>query len=99
MNASIDDLRTLLGRRRPGYTLEAPFYVDAGIFARDLEVIFGQHWIYVGVEPDVPEPGDCMTVDIGQHAIIVARDDDMALHAFHNVCRHRGARLLHEEKE
>jgi Rieske 2Fe-2S family protein len=98
MNASTNDLRTLLGRRRPGYTLEAPFYVDADIFARDLDVIFGRHWIYVGVEPDLPEPGDCMTVDIGRHAIIVARDDDMGLHAFHNVCRHRGARLLQDER-
>ena len=24
-----------------------------------MDVIFGRHWIYVGVEPDVPEPGDC----------------------------------------
>jgi Rieske 2Fe-2S family protein len=92
------DLRTLLARRRPGTTLEAPFHTDPAIFAEDLRLIFGRHWIYVGVEPDVPEPGDCMAVDIGTHAIIVSRDDDMGLHAFHNVCRHRGARLLAVEK-
>lgn len=91
-------LQTLLARRRPGYTLEAPFYTDAAILAKDIELIFGRHWVYVGVEPDIPEAGDCMTVDIGPHAIIVARDDDMGLHAFHNVCRHRGARLLEVEK-
>jgi glycine betaine catabolism A len=88
-------IRTLITRRKRGYTLEAPFHTDPAIFAADLDIIFGRHWIYVGVEPDVPDEGDCMTVDVGQHAIIVARDDDMQLHAFHNVCRHRGARLLH----
>jgi glycine betaine catabolism A len=88
-------IKDLLARRRPGYTLEAPFYTDPGIFKHDLNIIFGCHWIFVGVEPDVREPGDCMTVDIGPHAVIIARDDDMALHAYHNVCRHRGARLLH----
>jgi Rieske 2Fe-2S family protein len=91
-------LETLIQRRKPGHTLEAPFYTDPGIFEADLDIVFGRHWIYVGVEPDVPEPGDCMVVDIDRSSIIIARDDDMGLRAFHNVCRHRGARLVHDEK-
>src|ERR1700723_1764683 len=87
-------LEALIARRRPGYTLEAPFYTSAALFDLDMDIIFGQHWIYVGVEPDIAEPGDCMVVDISRHAIVVARDDDMQIHAFHNVCRHRGSRLL-----
>jgi Rieske 2Fe-2S family protein len=98
MTCTSSDLRALIARRQQGYTLEAPFYTDDAIYKYDLDVIFGRHWIYVGVEPDLPEPGDCMAVDIGPHAVIVARDDDMALHAFHNVCRHRGARLQHVAK-
>jgi Rieske 2Fe-2S family protein len=89
-----DHLSALLARRQRGYTLEAPFYTDDGIFNLDLSIIFGKHWIYVGVDPDLREPGDCMAVDIGHHAIIVARGFDGELRAFHNVCRHRGARLL-----
>src|SRR5271154_6006661 len=91
-------LSALVARRRKGHTLEAPFYTDPAIFEADLDIIFGRHWIYVGVEPDVAEPGDCMTVDIGRNAIVVARDDDMHIRAFHNVCRHRGARLLQAGK-
>jgi glycine betaine catabolism A len=87
-------LGALLRHRRQGYCLDAPFYTDPDIFVADLDIIFGRHWIYVGVEPDIPEPGDAMRVDIGKTSIIIARNDDGALHAFHNVCRHRGARVL-----
>jgi Rieske 2Fe-2S family protein len=91
-------VETLIRRRKPGHSLEAPFYTSRAVFERDLDVIFGRHWIYVGVEPDVPEPGDCLTVDVAAASVVILRDDDMGLRAFHNVCRHRGARLVHEEK-
>ena len=87
------DLAALIASRRPGFTLPAPFYLDPGVFARDLELVFGRHWLYVGVEPEIAEPGDFFTVEIGSDSVIVVRDDDLAIRAFHNVCRHRGARL------
>jgi glycine betaine catabolism A len=88
----------LLRRRKPGHTLETPFYLSREIFDLDLELIFGRHWIYVGVEPDVAEPGDCMTVDIGTASVLLIRGEDMVIRGFHNVCRHRGARLIDEHK-
>ena len=91
-------LEALIARRRPGYTLEAPFYTSAALFDLDMAIIFGRHWIYVGVEPDIAEPGDCLTVEIGKDSVVILRDDDRALRAFHNVCRHRGARLVHEQR-
>ena len=91
-------LPALIRRRRPGHSLEGLFYTSPEIFERDLEIIFGRHWIFVGVEPDVPEPGDCMVVEIGGTSVMIVRDDDMVVRAFHNVCRHRGARLVHEPK-
>ncbi|MFX9069539.1 Rieske (2Fe-2S) protein, partial [Acinetobacter baumannii] len=63
-----------------------------------IDIIFHRHWIYVGIEPDVPEPGDVVTVSVGDTSVLIVRDDDMAVRAFHNVCRHRGARLVTDEK-
>jgi Rieske 2Fe-2S family protein len=91
-------LQQLIRNRRPGHSLDAPFYTSPEIFEADMEAIFGQHWIYVGVEPDVPEAGDVMTVDIGKASILIARGDDEEIRAFHNVCRHRGSRLIDDEK-
>ncbi|OZA91394.1 MAG: hypothetical protein B7X76_02580, partial [Azorhizobium sp. 39-67-5] len=34
-----------LRRRRPGYSLEAPFYTSPAIFAADMDIIFGRHWV------------------------------------------------------
>jgi glycine betaine catabolism A len=93
-----NELRSMIARRRAGYSLEAPFYQSREIFDLDMDVIFGRTWIYVGCEPDIPEPGDYFTIKIGKASIVVARDDDMSITAFHNVCRHRGARLCDGEK-
>ena len=98
LDALRSPLATLLARRRQGYTLEAPFYTSPEIFRADLDLIFGRHWIFVGVEPDIAEPGDVMVVQIGENSILIGRDDDMSIHALHNVCRHRGAKLVTEEK-
>ncbi|GLR79198.1 aromatic ring-hydroxylating dioxygenase subunit alpha (plasmid) [Azospirillum oryzae] len=91
-------IEALLTRRKKGHSLEAPFYTSEEIFKLDMEIIFGRHWLHVGVEPDVAEPGDVMVVDIGKTSVIVMRDDDMELRAYHNVCRHRGARIILQEK-
>ena len=87
------DFAALIASRKSGFTLPAPFYLDPEVYARDVELIFDRHWIYVGVEAEIAEPGDFFTVEIGSDSILIVRDDDLTVRAFHNVCRHRGARL------
>ena len=88
----LDQLRT----RAPGRPLPGHFYTDPDVFAADLEHIFGTQWFFAATAAEVPEPGDYVTVDIGARSVIVIRDDDENLRAFHNVCRHRGARVITE---
>jgi Rieske 2Fe-2S family protein len=87
------DIPRLVAHRRPGYSLPAELYLSQEVYEEDIRLIFGRHWIFIGVEPEIAEPGDFFTVEIGKDSIIVVRDDDMSVRAFHNVCRHRGARL------
>ena len=84
----------LAAMRTPGQPLETPFYADREVFETDLEVIFARHWIFVGHDAEIPEPGDFRTIDVGTYSVILVRDDDEEVRAFHNVCRHRGARIL-----
>jgi glycine betaine catabolism A len=97
MNIS-SETRNLITNRRKGYTLPASFYLSKEIHDLDIAEIFSKHWIYVAIEPDIAEPGDYIKVDIGHNSIIIVRDDDMSIKAFHNVCRHRGSQLCDEQK-
>ncbi|MEL7013905.1 MAG: Rieske (2Fe-2S) protein, partial [Pseudomonadota bacterium] len=64
--------------------------------ALEQEHCFRRAWVFAGAEAELPEPGDMKPIEIGGAPIIVMRDQDDEIHAVHNVCRHRGIRLLTE---
>ncbi len=82
--------------RQSGYPLPAEFYTSPEIFDLDVKTIFGTYWFFAAVEAQIPEAGDYVTVDVGPYSVIVLRDDDEEVRALHNVCRHRGARILND---
>lgn len=98
MKQATSDVGDLVARRPAGQSLEAPFYVGEEFFDLDIEAVFARSWLFVAAEAELPEPGDYVTVDLGSYSVIVVRDDDEDVRAFHNVCRHRGARILNEER-
>jgi phenylpropionate dioxygenase-like ring-hydroxylating dioxygenase large terminal subunit len=51
-------------------------------------------WQIVCHVNSIPKGGDYETLDVGPDSVLVLRDRDGSIRAFHNVCRHRGARLL-----
>lgn len=75
------------------HTLPRESYVAPELFAREWERIFGRHWLCVGREEELAEAGDYVLVELGTESVIVVRDRSGAIHAHHNVCRHRGTRL------
>ena len=89
-------IAALLADRVPGRPLASPFYTSREIFDLDLAAVFGRSWIFAATEAEIPEPGDYVTVEIGAWSVIIVRDDDEQVRAWHNVCRHRGARILDE---
>ena len=90
------DVAGLLARRVPGHPLESPFYTDPAVFDLDVSGVLARTWLFVATEAEIREPGDYVTVDVGTYSVIVVRDDDEVVRALHNVCRHRGARVLDE---
>ncbi|MCI1256279.1 aromatic ring-hydroxylating oxygenase subunit alpha [Corynebacterium provencense] len=84
----------LLRQRPPRTSLEAPLYTDPAMFSLDIEGIFTTQWLFATTEAEIPDPGDYVTVDFGPVSLIIVRGDDGQINAMHNVCRHRGARVL-----
>jgi glycine betaine catabolism A len=90
------EIESLVKTRKVGYSLEAPFYTSQEVFDLDVAAIFAKHWLFSAAEAEIPDAGDYVTVDVGPYSVIILRDDDEEIRAFHNVCRHRGSRLLKE---
>jgi Rieske 2Fe-2S family protein len=78
-------------------TLPRTAYVDDGVFALERRALFSTHWICVGHVAAVAHSGDYIVREVAGESIVVIRDDKDRLHAFYNVCRHRGSRLLDDE--
>jgi len=60
----------------------------------EYERIIRPSWQIVCHISSLARPGDYVTVDLGPDSVMVTRSSDGRVHAFHNVCRHRGAHIL-----
>ncbi|MBV9232918.1 MAG: aromatic ring-hydroxylating dioxygenase subunit alpha [Candidatus Eremiobacteraeota bacterium] len=74
-------------------TLDAAWYTSPQVFAAEQERIFACRWLCAGRAESLARAGDFFTVELGGENLIIARDAANAIHAFYNVCRHRGTRL------
>ena len=83
---------------RPGaQTMPGERYTSEAILAEERERIFARGWNCVGRVSRLADPGDFIVREIAGESIIILRDRAGTLHAFFNVCRHRGTRLCREE--
>ncbi len=58
--------------------------------------IFENKWVTIGVASSVPNPGDVKPFDLLGIPLIIIRDTDNKVRVFHNVCSHRGYKLINE---
>jgi Rieske 2Fe-2S family protein len=93
LNSRADKIDQLIQAHVPGTALARDFYMNPSVFERDMERIFRRHWHCVGHVSQIAKPGDFFTVDFEQEQIVLTRDAEGEVHAFLNVCRHRGARV------
>ena len=75
-------------------TLDASVYLDESVWLAERNRIWFDQWVLVGRTEDITRPGDRLLVDLAGESVLVVRGDHDQLHAFYNVCRHRGAELV-----
>ncbi len=88
---------TTLDRHWPveGVT-RVPFwaYSDSQVYEQEITRIFcGESWAYVGLEVEIPHPGDFKQVTLGDRPVVLVRDEAGAVHVFVNRCAHRGVKF------
>jgi Rieske 2Fe-2S family protein len=75
-------------------TLSQRYFVAPEIFAEEQKKIFSEQWVLVGHQSQIAKTGDYFISEVAGESLIVVRDKRGAIHAFYNVCRHRGSRLV-----
>lgn len=77
----------------PGWT-----YFNTEILELEKEVLFRRTWQLLGHVSDIPQPGDYLTFDLVGERAIAVRGKDNEVRCFHNVCRHRGSRVVADRR-
>ncbi len=86
----------MIKKHRPGWSLSQQFHNDEVVHRLDLDRIWRTGWLFAGHACEIPRPGDYFLVEVEADSVIVIRGDGGAVHALHNVCRHRGSLLCTE---
>ena len=74
-------------------------YADPAVYAGEKDKIFhGPVWQFVGLDAEIPDPGDFKTSFIGETPVIVVRDRDSGVNVLENRCAHRGALVCLRER-
>ena len=69
-------------------------YFNKELLDLETEVLFRRHWQLACHQNDLPDPGNYVTFDMCGERAVILRGDDGVVRAFHNVCRHRGGKLV-----
>lgn len=84
---------------KSGYSLPRSLYTAKEAFEYDMHSVFYDNWIYAATEADVPNPGDYYCFGMHNNSILICRDDNGELRAFHNSCCHRGSLVCPEGRK
>lgn len=92
----IGALRRVADRDNRTLALPNEVYTDPRTLAAEADAVMRKAWIGIAFEADVPRPGTVFPVDLTDTPLLLVRDRAGAVRVFHNVCRHRGMKLVVE---
>src|SRR5262245_36103400 len=73
--------------------------ISPGFYELEREAVFKRAWLNVGRVDLLPRNGSYFTkeIQVARTSIIVVRDMNGTVRAFHNICRHRGNKLVWQD--
>lgn len=89
----IQRFRAPLEERTTAHSLPQSLYTDPDSHDFDMAAIFGRSWLMAGLSCEIAHPGNYLALTIGNWPVLIVRDRDGEIRAFHNSCRHRGSIL------
>jgi len=77
-------------------TVPASWYLDPERYEQERAKVLAPSWQIISRSSELPNAGDFITWSGQGETIVVSRRNDGGLAGFHNVCQHRGARIVNE---
>ena len=69
-------------------------YTDQGFWELERHNFFSARWMACSHACELPNVGDVLPVSIAGFELVLTKDVDGVIRAFHNICAHRGMRVL-----
>ena len=69
-------------------------YTSQAFFALEQRTVFTSGWSFAGFAHELAAPGSLQPITVGGLPLVLVRGKDGAIRVFHNVCRHRGLKLV-----
>src|SRR5260221_5186821 len=69
-------------------------YTDPEVFQLEMERLWSRTWVYAGHVSQIPDAGDCITLDIAAKPVIMVRHTDGTIRVLMNRCAHKGTKVV-----
>ena len=81
------------------FGLPSKSYTDENFWKKECNTVLSNGWLFVGFVHEFKKPGDVIPLFIADKPILLVKDNNNKITAFHNVCSHRCLKLVDEKKK
>ncbi|EKT4475834.1 aromatic ring-hydroxylating dioxygenase subunit alpha [Pseudomonas putida] len=92
-------LETVLAPIHEAHGLTNEFYTDQRYFELERDEVLGRNWACIGFASDLPTNSYVKPVDFMGLPLLMMRNREGLVQVFHNVCSHRGVKLVQQAGE
>ena len=93
----INKIETVKNKISHAHGLPNECYISDEYLNYERHKIFCDNWSVIGAASSIPEAGDAKPYDLLGIPLIILRDQKKNVRVFHNVCSHRGFKLVDKD--
>jgi phenylpropionate dioxygenase-like ring-hydroxylating dioxygenase large terminal subunit len=85
-------------KESPVRALPASWYTSQAMYEIERRAIFSRRWLFMTHSSRVKDTGDWLRYNVAGYDLIITKDRQGNINAFHNVCRHRAYPVVERKK-
>ena len=93
-----DSLSEFWSDKKPAQGLPPSAYRNEEIWQVECRTVLWKNWVCVGFSHELKATGDAFPITIADQPLLLVRNQNNEIKAFHNVCRHRCLTLVEAPK-